>query len=68
MNKNVEVFLAGLSQWQEELTRLREIILDCHLEENFKWMHPCYTYKNKNIVLIHGFKEYSALLFCKGVL
>ncbi len=50
------------------MTLLREITLDCKLEEDFKWMHPCYTYKGSNIVLIHGFKEYCALLFFKGVL
>lgn len=43
-------------------------MLDCNLTEDFKWMHPCYTYEKKNIVLIHGFKEYSALLFHKGAL
>jgi len=68
MNEKVDDFFAGLTQWQKELSRLREIILDCHLEERFKWRHPCYTYKNKNIVLIHGFKDFSALLFFKGVL
>lgn len=47
---------------------MRTIILDCELTEDFKWMHPCYTYHNKNIVLIHGFKEYCALLFHKGAL
>lgn len=44
------------------------IVLDCELTEEFKWMHPCYTFQNKNIVLIHGFKEYCALLFHKGAL
>lgn len=47
---------------------LREIALDCGLVEDFKWMHPCYTFENKNIVLIHGFKNYCALLFHKGAL
>lgn len=47
---------------------MRTIILDCELTEDFKWMHPCYTYNNKNVVLIHGFKEYCALLFHKGAL
>lgn len=47
---------------------LREICLDCGLTEEFKWMHPCYTFQGKNVVLIHGFKEYCALLFHKGVL
>jgi len=47
---------------------LRAIILDCGLKEDYKWMHPCYSFKESNIVLIHGFKEYCALLFFKGVL
>ena len=47
---------------------LRNIVLDCELDEDIKWMHPCYMFENKNIVLIHGFKEYCALLFHKGVL
>lgn len=50
------------------MTLLREICLDCGLTEEFKWMHPCYTFQGKNVVLIHGFKEYCALLFHKGVL
>lgn len=48
--------------------KLRSIVLDCELTEEYKWMHPCYTYQDKNIVLIHGFKEYCALLFHKGAL
>lgn len=47
---------------------LRSICLDCGLTEDFKWMHPCYTFQGKNVVLIHGFKSYCALLFHKGVL
>lgn len=50
------------------MTLLREICRDCGLTEEFKWMHPCYTFQEKNVVLIHGFKEYCALLFHKGVL
>lgn len=50
------------------MTLLRSIALECGLEEQFKWMHPCYSLGNKNIILIHGFKEYCALLFFKGVL
>lgn len=68
MNAKVDTFLDNLSSWQEELSRLRELIIDCGLTEDFKWMHPCYTYNGKNIVLIHGFKEYCALLFYKGAL
>ena len=68
MNAKVDTFLANLKTWQEELTRLRELILDCGLTEDFKWMHPCYTYNGKNVILIHGFKDYCALLFNKGAL
>lgn len=57
-----------IEKWKEEFIKLRHIVLDCELTEDFKWMHPCYTYDNKNIVLIHGFKEYCALLFHKGAL
>ncbi|MNO15935.1 hypothetical protein D3C76_56060 [compost metagenome] len=67
-NPKVDGFLRKVKQWQEEYETLRTIILDCELTEDFKWMHPCYTLENKNIVLIHGFKEYIALLFHKGVL
>ncbi len=67
-NPKVDEFLSKAKKWKEEFEKLRTIILDCELTEDFKWMHPCYTYHNKNIVLIHGFKEYCALLFHKGVL
>lgn len=69
LNPKVEEFLSKDSQWKEEYVKLRQIVLDFEeLTEEFKWMHPCYTMKNKNIVLIHGFKEYCALLFHKGAL
>ena len=68
MNEKVDVYLNNLDQWKEELTKLREIILDCGLTEDFKWMHPCYTINGKNVLLIHGFKDYCALLFNKGAL
>ncbi len=68
MNPKVEQFLSKVKKWQDEMTLLREMVLECNLEEDFKWMHPCYTLDNANIVLIHGFKEYCALLFFKGVL
>lgn len=67
-NKEIDKYLNGLAKWQPELTRLREIILDCGVKEEYKWMHPCYTYKGKNIVLIHEFKDYFAILFHKGAL
>ncbi|GEC71325.1 Uncharacterized conserved protein YdeI, YjbR/CyaY-like superfamily, DUF1801 family [Flavobacterium flevense] len=68
MNPKVIQFLSKAKKWQDEMTLLREIITECDLEEDFKWMHPCYTLNNANIVLIHGFKDYCALLFFKGVL
>jgi uncharacterized protein YdeI (YjbR/CyaY-like superfamily) len=57
-----------IHNWQEELHFLRNLILECGLTEDFKWMHPCYTFENKNIVLMHVFNGYGALLFPKGVL
>jgi len=68
MNSQVEEFLNKAKQWREEYEELRTICLDCDLTEDFKWMHPCYTFQDNNIVLIHGFKEYCALLFYKGAL
>jgi uncharacterized protein YdeI (YjbR/CyaY-like superfamily) len=67
-NPKVDEFLGRANKWKEEYETLRNIVLDCELTEEFKWMHPCYTFENKNIVLIHGFKEYCALLFHKGAL
>ncbi len=68
MNPKVDSYLNKVTKWQEELVKLREIVLDCHLVEELKWGVPCYTFNNNNIVLIHAFKEYCALLFMKGVL
>lgn len=68
MNQDVNKYLTNLKKWKAELTKLREIIVECGLHEDFKWMHPCYTDQGKNIVLIHGFKNYCAILFHKGVL
>ncbi|MCG7377809.1 YdeI family protein [Paenibacillus sp. ACRSA] len=68
LNPKVDEYLSKANTWKEESVRLREIILDCGLTEDYKWMHPCYTVQNKNVVLIHGFKEYCALLFHKGAL
>ncbi|NGX75839.1 hypothetical protein G6W75_07030 [Staphylococcus sciuri] len=67
-NPKVEAFMQREKKWKDEFERLREIIRECDLEEDYKWMHPCYTLKGKNVVLIHGFKEYCALLFHKGSL
>jgi uncharacterized protein YdeI (YjbR/CyaY-like superfamily) len=68
MNQKVDDFLKKVPKWQEELERLRVIILDCQLAEELKWGVPCYTFQNSNIVLIHGFKNYCAILFVKGAL
>ncbi|MFJ5763792.1 YdeI family protein [Lysinibacillus sp. NPDC093210] len=67
-NPKVDEFLNKAKTWKAEYEALRNIVLDSGLTEEFKWMHPCYTLENKNIVLIHGFKEYCALLFHKGAL
>ena len=66
--EKVDKYIGRIKNWKEETILLREICLECGLEEDFKWMHPCYTFQGKNVVLIHGFKEYCALLFHKGVL
>ncbi|HYK46592.1 MAG TPA: YdeI family protein [Parafilimonas sp.] len=68
MNPDVDFFFDKASQWQKEYEKLRTIILECGLTEELKWGCPCYTFENSNIVLIHGFKEYCALLFFKGAL
>jgi uncharacterized protein YdeI (YjbR/CyaY-like superfamily) len=68
MNPKVDFFFNKARKWQEEFEKLRAIILECGLTEELKWGCPCYTFDKSNIVLIHGFKEYSALLFFKGAL
>jgi len=68
MNPKVDWFFSKDTKWQKEYEKLRTIILDCGLIEELKWGCPCYTFENTNIVLIHGFKEYCALLFFKGAL
>ena len=68
MNPKVDWFFSKDTKWQKEYEKLRTIILDCGLAEELKWGCPCYTFQNTNIVLIHGFKEYCALLFFKGAL
>src|SRR6266536_121592 len=67
-NPKVDIFFIKAKKWQKELAKLRMIILDCGLTEELKWGQPCYTFQKSNIVLIHGFKEYCALLFFKGAL
>ena len=68
MNPKVDWFFSKDTKWQKEYEKLRTIILDCGLNEELKWGCPCYTFQNTNVVLIHGFKEYCALLFFKGAL
>lgn len=68
MNTKVDEFLAKSKKWQQELEQLRNIILECGLMESFKWGVPCYMFQESNIVLIHGFKDYCAILFVKGAL
>jgi len=67
-NPKVDWFFNKATKWQEEYAKLRTIVLDCGLTEELKWGCPCYTFEKRNIVLIHGFKEYCALLFFKGAL
>ncbi len=68
MNPKVDFYFSKDNRWQEEIRKLRLIVLDCGLNEELKWGCPCYTFQNANIVLIHVFKEYCALLFFKGAL
>jgi uncharacterized protein YdeI (YjbR/CyaY-like superfamily) len=68
MNPKVDGYLRKAKKWQEEMTRLRRISLDSGLTEELKWGKPCYTFQTSNIVIIQGFKEFCALLFCKGAL
>src|SRR5258705_4195427 len=68
MNPRVDFYFSKAKQWQEEIEKLRTIVLDCGLTEELKWGVPCYTFQKRNIVLIHVFKEYCALLFFKGAL
>ena len=68
MNPKVDGYLRKAKKWQEEMDKLRRIILDCQLTEELKWGKPCYTFQNSNIVILQGFKEFCALLFAKGAL
>jgi uncharacterized protein YdeI (YjbR/CyaY-like superfamily) len=68
MNPKVDFFFNKAEKWQSEFKELRKVILDCQLTEELKWGVPCYTLENKNILLIHGFKNYVAILFIKGAL
>ena len=68
MNPKVDFYFNKAGKWQEEIEQLRSVVLDCGLTEELKWGCPCYTFRESNIVLIHVFKEYCALLFFKGAL
>ena len=68
MNPKVDFYFSKDNKWQKELVKLRTIVLDCGLTEELKWGVPCYTFLKRNIVLIHDFKDYCALLFFKGAL
>ncbi len=68
MNPKVDFYFNKATKWQDEIAKLRNIALDCGLTEELKWGCPCYTLNKSNIVLIHTFKEYCALLFFKGAL
>lgn len=68
MNPKVDFYFSKNEKWQKEIEKLRTIVLDCQLNEELKWGVPCYTFQKSNIVLIHVFKEYCAVLFFKGAL
>ncbi len=68
MNPKIDAFISKAKKWQEEMDKLRMIVLDCQLTEELKWGNPCYSYQRSNILIIIGFKEYCALLFFKGAL
>ncbi len=68
MNPGVDFYFEKEKKWQSEIEQLRKIVLDCPLTEELKWGCPCYTFQDSNVVLIHAFKEYCALLFFKGAL
>lgn len=68
MNPKVDSFITKADKWQDAYKKLREIVLNSQLKEDFKWGVPCYTLNDSNVVLIHGFKEYCAILFVKGAL
>ncbi len=68
MNPKVDAYLRRQGKWRAELTKLREILRGSGMTEELKWGHPCYAVDGKNVALIHGFKEYCAILFHKGAL
>ena len=68
MNPKVDQYLRRAKKWQKEMEKLRTISLGCGLTEELKWGKPCYTFQQSNVIIIQGFKEFCALLFCKGAL
>ncbi len=68
MNPKVDQYLSNVGKWQSELELLREIVLSCGLTEAFKWKHPCYMFNDKNVVILHEFRDYCAISFFKGAL
>jgi uncharacterized protein YdeI (YjbR/CyaY-like superfamily) len=68
LNPNVDAYLSNLKKWQPELTKLRNILLETGLNEEFKWKQPCYTFQNNNVIILGEFKDYFVLSFLKGVL
>jgi uncharacterized protein YdeI (YjbR/CyaY-like superfamily) len=68
MNKEVDAIIKKAESWKEEFKKLRAIVLESGLEEEVKWGQPCYSLNGKNVLIIHGFKEYCAILFVKGAL
>src|ERR1044071_7164951 len=67
-NPKIDWYFIKDTKWRAEFQLLRTLALDCHLNEELKWGHPCYTLDGTNIVLMHGFKDYCALLFFKGAI
>jgi uncharacterized protein YdeI (YjbR/CyaY-like superfamily) len=68
MNEKVDLLLNKATKWQKEMQKLRAIVLDCMLTEDFKWRQPCYSYQDSNLVIISAFKDYCVLGFFKGAL
>ena len=68
MNPKLDFFFEKATKWQEELVKLREIVLDCGLTEELKWGVPCYTFNKTNVIMLGGFKDYCFISFLKGVL
>jgi len=68
MNPKVDEFLEKANNWREEMTALREIVLECGLTEELKWRQPCYNFNGSNILIISAFKDHCVLSFLKGVL